>query len=85
MFANHLTQRQLDLLKRLARRERNGGGPQTASDFDGMFLTNGWQITADGASASLERMAKRHPPLVERLDARPRTYRLTDAGREAIS
>lgn len=81
---------QRDIMLELRKREDEGRGAQSAKDFVG-FPTRmtpadrGYLIGESSARSVLERLVSRQLPLVERVGARPRCYRLTAAGRESIS
>lgn len=85
-----LTAQQREVMKELADREDRGWGAQTADDFRGFDTSNPWSsrkrmMTANSARQVLERLSKRKDPLVRVVAERPRTYLLTEAGREVIS
>lgn len=83
-----MTKQQTDVLCELARREKEGRGAQTAADFDGFPTASPWMtgtrypISESAARSCLNRLVKRG--LVEKLNVRPATYRLTGEGRGAV-
>lgn len=85
-----ISTQQREIMTELRRREEDGRGAQSASDFEGFEVTSDYsahkyRVGASVVGSVLRRLARRTPPLVEPVGSRPKTYRLTDAGREAIS